>query len=68
MPSPTKNVVHKKCPYVRCHYLHCHHIVRSFFFWPLTRKENTFSLCELCVSSEAGGEKHSLTYPQANAE
>jgi len=61
MPSPTMNVVHQ-CSYVRCHYLHSPHAVRSFLFWPLTRKEKIFSLCELCVSSEAGGEKHpSLT-------
>ena len=33
----------------------------SFLFWPLTRKENKFSLCAVCVSSPAdggtGGEK-----------
>ena len=40
---------------------------RSFLFWPLSRKENIFSLCELRVSSEAGGEKHSLTYPHSKA-
>ena len=32
-----------------CYYLHCHHAVRSFLFWPLSRKENIYSLCELCV-------------------
>ena len=49
------------------YYLHCHHAVRSFLFWPLSRKENIYSLCELCVSSEAGGEKHSRTYPHSKA-
>jgi len=46
----------------------CHHVVKSFLFWcpcpveceayssGVTRKENIFSLCELCVSSETGGE------------
>jgi len=40
---------------------------RSFLFWPLSRKENIFSLCELRDSSEAGGEKHSRTYPHSKA-
>ena len=38
MPSPKKNVVHQ------CSYVRCHHAVRSFLFWPLTRKENIYSL------------------------
>jgi len=62
MPCGDKECYSRAYSYVRCHYLHSHHAVRSFLFWPLTRKENIFSLCELCVSSEAGGEKHSLTY------
>ena len=40
-----------------------HYGVDLFLFWPLSRKENICSLCELCVSSEAGGNKHCLTYP-----
>ena len=31
-------------------------------FWPLTRKEKMFSLCVLCVSSEAGGEKKAYNF------
>jgi len=40
---------------------------RYFLFWPLSRKEKIFLLCELCVSSEAGGEKHTLIYPPSKA-
>jgi hypothetical protein len=32
----------KACFYWRCHHLHCHQTVRSFLFWPLTRKEKIF--------------------------
>ena len=56
MPSPTKIVVHKSV---------LMRAVRSFLFWPLTRKEKTFSLCELCVLSEAGGKKHYIIYPHS---
>jgi len=34
---------------------------------PLNSKGEIYSLCELCVSSEAGGEKYSLTYPHSKA-
>ncbi len=33
-----------------------HQSVDLFLFCPLSRKEKKFPLCELCVSSEAGGE------------
>ena len=35
---------------------------------PLNSKGKIYSLCELCVLSEAGGEKYSLTYPHSKAE
>jgi hypothetical protein len=44
-----------------------HHSVDHFLFCPLSRKENKSFLCELCVSSEAGGEKHALTNPHSKA-
>jgi len=44
-----------------------HQSVDLFLFCPLSRKENIFFLCEPCVSSEAGGEKHALTYPPNKA-
>jgi hypothetical protein len=52
-----------------------HQSVDHFLFCPfiplvlagLSRKENKFFLCELCVSSEAGGEKPALTYPHSKA-
>ena len=34
---------------------------------PLNSKGKIYSLCELCDSSEAGGEKYSLTYPHSKA-
>ena len=34
---------------------------------PLNSKGKIYSLCELCVLSEAGGEKYSLTYPHSKA-
>jgi hypothetical protein len=63
----------KACSYVNSYYLHCYHAVDLFFSGVLAslnsadyltgvrRKENIFSLRELCVSSETGGEKHPLT-------
>ena len=37
------------------------------FCCPLNSKGGIYSLCELCVLSEAGGEKYSLTYPHSPA-
>jgi len=44
-----------------------HQSADLFLFCPLSRKENIFCLCLPCVSSEAGVEKHALTYPLSKA-
>ena len=43
------------------------HVPLCFICCPLNSKGKIYSLCELCVLSEAGGEKYSLTYPHSKA-
>jgi hypothetical protein len=39
----------------------------NFFFSALSAEKKKILLCELCVFSEAGGEKHALSYPHSIA-
>ncbi len=78
-PSPIQTFYSKTCPSVHRDYPDCHHAVDLFFsvlpaLWnakPIppgsAEKKTYFTLRVLCVSSEAGGEKYSLTHPHSKS-